>query len=260
MARLLCAMFALTVLVYHAAGSDEDDIRTLQGTWVVVSGEKGGKKGEGPDFETFAVKFRLTIDGNQYQSSGPGSEDASGTIRVDSSRSPKKITFTRTDGTQTKGIYEFQDGMLRLNSGRPGDPRPAAFKTEGGAAIFLVLKKHKKDKDAIQGTWAVVSVEAEGKPLATGTKQVWVITAEKITWKEGDKVKDAVTMKYHLDAEKKPKTIDLDHPAKEVGALQGIYQLEGDRLKICFGKERPKEFATKGGTDHRLVVFKRQKP
>jgi uncharacterized protein (TIGR03067 family) len=46
----------------------------------------------------------------RYRSSGPGSEDANGTVEVDPSKSPKEITLTREDGKQTKGIYERRTG------------------------------------------------------------------------------------------------------------------------------------------------------
>ncbi len=139
-------MLALALVVLQAqVWAGEDDAKRLQGTWVVASAEKRGKKGVGPDFEAFAAKFRLTIQGDKYRSSGPGSEHTKGTFRVDPSKSPKEITFTRADGKQTRGIYEFRDGMFRLCSGRPGDPRPKEFKTgAGSSAILLVLKQKAK--------------------------------------------------------------------------------------------------------------------
>jgi uncharacterized protein (TIGR03067 family) len=144
MVRWLSAMVVLGFVIPQARAGGED-VKRLQGTWVVVSGEKGGKKGAGADFETFAAKFRLTITGTKFRSSGPGSDDAGGTFQVDSAKKPKEITFTRDDGKQTKGVYEFRDGLLRLCSGRPGDPRPKGFQTEEGSpAILLVLKQKTK--------------------------------------------------------------------------------------------------------------------
>jgi len=127
------------------AGTDADDLKQLQGTWVVVAAERGGKKAEGPDYEKFAAGFRLVIEGDMFRAVGPGSDDSAGTVRVDTSGTPKEITFTRKDGKQTRGVYELRDGTLRLCSGSAGDPRPKEFKTApGDTAILLTLKKQAK--------------------------------------------------------------------------------------------------------------------
>jgi uncharacterized protein (TIGR03067 family) len=92
---------------------------------------------------------------------------------------------------------------------------------------------------------------------------VRVVEGDKFTIKVGDKAMRAATMK--LDPSKKPKWIDItftDGPEKGKTRL-GIYMLDGDTHKICYGdlgKERPTEFVSKPGTGHRLVVFKRAKP
>jgi hypothetical protein len=44
--------------------------------------------------------------------------------------------------------------------------------------------------------------------------------------------------------------------------VPGIYDLEGDTLKLCFARpvqERPKEFTTKSGTAFLVCVYKRHK-
>jgi hypothetical protein len=44
--------------------------------------------------------------------------------------------------------------------------------------------------------------------------------------------------------------------------LLGIYELDGDTVKFCFGgpgKERPTEFTTKEGSMRTLSVWKRDK-
>jgi uncharacterized protein (TIGR03067 family) len=67
-----------------------------------------------------------------------------------------------------------------------------------------------------------------------------------------------------LDPDKTPKTIDLTLTggSNKGKTLAGIYQLDGDNLKVCLfgvGKDRPKEFDTKKGTDGMLLVLKRKK-
>ena len=63
-----------------------------------------------------------------------------------------------------------------------------------------------------------------------------------------------------LDATTKPKQMDATSTEKEV--MLGIYELDGDRYKVCFaatGNPRPSEFASKPGSGNLLQVWKRKK-
>ena len=69
---------------------------------------------------------------------------------------------------------------------------------------------------------------------------------------------------YVLDPSAKPKSIDWRDGGKNGPSkpLAGIYELEGDELKICWGKEgagRPEAFATAPGTGEWLWVMNRAK-
>jgi uncharacterized protein (TIGR03067 family) len=120
----------------------------------------------------------------------------------------------------------------------------------------------KKELNKLQGTWQMVSHEVDGKPDTALKGAMRFVEGDKFTIKKDDKVMRAATMK--LDPTKKPKWIDItftDGPEKGKTRL-GIYALEGDTQKICYGdldKERPTEFVSKPGTGHRLVVFKKVK-
>ena len=62
---------------------------------------------------------------------------------------------------------------------------------------------------------------------------------------------------YEIDASKNPREIDfIRGKTKQIG----IYELNGDRLKLCVGPsdDRPKEFTTKPRTDHSMFVLKRK--
>jgi uncharacterized protein (TIGR03067 family) len=124
----------------------------------------------------------------------------------------------------------------------------------------------KKDLDGLQGTWRLVSAMRDGEALPKDkVKKTTIVIkedhyqddtflfpelAEYATSKEG-------TIK--LDATKKPKQMDATSTAKEV--MLGIYELDGDRYKVCFaptGKPRPSEFASKLGSGNLLQVWKRK--
>jgi uncharacterized protein (TIGR03067 family) len=129
-----------------------------------------------------------------------------------------------------------------------------------------VPKDERKDKDKIQSTWKMVSMESEGKIESTddAKDKRLVITAEMMCVTErGEKTKEEI--KYTLDDSKKPKTIDLEmvQPDGPKMKLLGIYELDDDTLKICInpsGDKRPTEFATSPGSSVRMLVLKRDKP
>jgi uncharacterized protein (TIGR03067 family) len=117
----------------------------------------------------------------------------------------------------------------------------------------------KKDAENIQGTWKVVSMEHAGeKAPEDKIKDVkFVIGDGTIAIKDPRREEKA---KFKLDPTKTPKTIDLTAERNE--AVQGIYELKGDSLKLCFikgGGERPSQFATKAGTEQALIVLEREK-
>lgn len=130
------------------------------------------------------------------------------------------------------------------------------------AVLLVAADDAKKDAENIQGIWTVVSAERDGKKMPEKeTKNV------KVTFKDGvmSVSREARDEKagYKLDPAKKPKTIDFtpDQDKKEKPAL-GIYELDGDNLKLCWSKEggaRPTEFVSKADSDVMLIVLKREK-
>lgn len=122
----------------------------------------------------------------------------------------------------------------------------------------------KKDLEKFQGKWEAVKLvrggesmpEEQVKPLRL------VITGDKRVLKVGEEVHSDATFK--LDASKKPKTIDITvkEGPLEGKTVKGIYTFEGDTHKICLtleGDERPKDFESKEGSNHLLMIFKRAK-
>jgi uncharacterized protein (TIGR03067 family) len=129
------------------------------------------------------------------------------------------------------------------------------------AALAAAPAPEVKDQDRIQGTWKVVRLIVNGEdlpPEVIGKGQL-IFKDDKLTFKDGDRTKDAT---FTLDPKKTPPAIDLREPGKDGKVLRGIYQLDGDDLKICipfFGEERPKEFASLTGSRHGLYTLRREK-
>lgn len=120
-----------------------------------------------------------------------------------------------------------------------------------------------KDNDTNQGTWVPASAELAGMMFPDEIRKSikLVIKGDKYTATVG-KMIDQGTVKLNPSA--KPKEMDItgtEGPNKGKTFL-AIYERDGDTLRVCYdlgGKERPKEFKTKEGTQLFLVTYKRDK-
>jgi uncharacterized protein (TIGR03067 family) len=120
----------------------------------------------------------------------------------------------------------------------------------------------KKDLDGLQGSWKLVSAMRDGEALLKDKvkKTTIVIKDDTFLFPELAEYATSKDGTIKLDATKKPKQMDATSTEKEV--MLGIYELDGDRYKVCFaptGKPRPIEFASKPGSGNLLQVWKRKK-
>lgn len=121
--------------------------------------------------------------------------------------------------------------------------------------------KAKKDQEAFQGTWVVVTAERDGKqaPASDLKHMKLVIDGDHFTF-HGPNGEEAGTFK--LDPTTSPKAIDVmptSGPDKGKIVL-GIYELDGtERHRACFaspGKDRPKAFSAGAGSGNELYEMK----
>lgn len=121
----------------------------------------------------------------------------------------------------------------------------------------------KKDVDAIQGTWKIVALEADGKQAPAEIVATLKLTfkGDTLTFTPGEPGFSNYT--YKLDPTTKPASFDMTHAdGDNKGETQkGIYSLEGNHLRICLGKadNRPKEFTTTANSGQALYTMEREK-
>ena len=125
----------------------------------------------------------------------------------------------------------------------------------------------KKEMKKLDGTWVAQSVvrdprekgegESEGKDLRI------IVSGFKVVVKAAGEDKTLGKAVIKIDPTKKPKTIDITGEG-EMAAVLGIYELERDTLRVCWGPsekmERPTQLTSKPGSGQSLVVLKLGKP
>lgn len=259
-----------------AVAAEGDDVRcgleALQGKWRAVALEAGGKrlpKDAVPDF-----LFIVGADGTSIGRMGKSEYQAN--ISVDPTKDPKTIENAHETGAQKGkkqfGVYKLEGNKWTVCMTVPGaaeKDRPQNFDTKGTTNVVFVFERVKDDDKPdvakefkkFQGDWTFESVEAGGKKLAAAPFKGRTVTfdGDKYFVKRGDKVEEAAIQK--LDPSKSPKTLDVtvtDGPNKGAVML-GIYEFDGDTLKVCFdpeGRMRPTDFKTADGSPAVLVIHK----
>lgn len=119
----------------------------------------------------------------------------------------------------------------------------------------------KKEIEKFQGTWVITSWVRDGKADKSHE-------GGKVTFKgrnfERTSAKETVKGTIKPNPKTKPKELEttLTEGPDKGKTLAGIYEFEGETLKICYAgpdKDRPKDFTSKPESGHFLLVFKRDK-
>ena len=116
------------------------------------------------------------------------------------------------------------------------------------------------DADLLQGTWKVESIEFDGKKDGDTENLAFLFRGNEVMIRDRPDTDNYEP--FQLDQTRRPKTIDIGKPdPKKSGLTPGIYELNGDRLTICFVKEanamRPTAFESKPGTQTVLIALTR---
>src|SRR5690348_10693609 len=109
---------------------------------------------------------------------------------------------------------------------------------------------NQKDLEKMQGDWALESMVNNGGPVPEDDAHSLFRTVKSDSYTVFLFDKPISKGTFKIDATKNPKTIDFfpGNTADKTKAMAGIYEIEGDKLKICYaqpGKDRPQEFESK---------------
>ncbi len=119
-----------------------------------------------------------------------------------------------------------------------------------------------REQQRLEGTWRVIAVETEGKPIPAREYRDLLLTFKngKFTAKRGDE--EAQEGTYVINPARNPKEMDIertDGPAR--GQKQAaVYSLAGNLLKICACEAatgRPAGFDTRDRPGHTLMTLRR---
>ena len=129
------------------------------------------------------------------------------------------------------------------------------------AGLLLGADDPKKELDKLQGEWSAVSLERDGNKLPDEMLKTVkrTVTGESYTIAFGEMMFKGT---FKIDVSKTPKTIDIVREEDKDTPIKGIYELDGDTYKVCYGapgKDRPTEFSAKEGSGNTMSVWKKAK-
>lgn len=143
--RLPLLMVLVVGLLARANAQDDAkaELKKLEGTWVMVSGEQEGK----PLSEEVVKNARLVIKGNEHDVK-VGSDVFKGTHKVDPTKKPKEIDSSDVEGPHKgktiRGIYEVDGNQFKVCFAPPEKERPKEFTTKSGTGHILHVWKRQK--------------------------------------------------------------------------------------------------------------------
>ncbi|QEG30224.1 ECF RNA polymerase sigma factor SigE [Gemmata obscuriglobus] len=120
--------------------------------------------------------------------------------------------------------------------------------------------KKAPDFGDLQGRWVVVAMEGDGEKVPADVLEGmrWAIKGDQIT---ASQPRSTGKMAFKLNPDKTPKEIDLtslDGTLKGTTS-PGIYELDGPKLRVCFGeKVRPTTFATAQGDGRTMIALEKE--
>jgi RNA polymerase sigma factor (sigma-70 family) len=171
-----------------------------------------------------------------------------------------------------KGKFKFSAGYrISKTFAAKYDSWSGEVKAEVVIPVQETPRKVTADETKLQGTWRITALEFDGEKFGADRPEIKegkaIITDNVITLKVkkllavGGTLDTTNPMVFKLDPATKPKRILLNAFTKE--PFRGIYELDGDTLRLCYSPyadaEAPAEFAAPAGSQRWLYSFQRIK-
>ena len=132
----------------------------------------------------------------------------------------------------------------------------SAIARKSGFAAWPGLARHVEQLRSLEGHWQFVTLEVDGTtmPAPAFERSRMLIDGDRFRMESPEAHYEGI---FTIDVEAKPAQIDIEFiEGPEAGKWSyGIFQLDGDELRICLGlvgSPRPERFATSAGSGHAL--------
>jgi RNA polymerase sigma factor (sigma-70 family) len=196
------------------------------------------------------------------------------------------LSQLRTAGATVLAVGLIAVGLMAASptepSGESGQENPVAKANAEPASPQVAAKqtpaaKVRPDREAMQGLWLVtrndMSKQTEKKENAIqrpslGKQHILIDGDLWRVWFDtgpgGPQMMLPSSLIVKLEPGKNPKWLDLGGPHDSIkGTTRAIYELEGDKLRICFGNpgksQRPAEFQIDDESDMMVMHLEREK-
>lgn len=132
------------------------------------------------------------------------------------------------------------------------------------ALLGLPTTSQSGEKPVVQGKWKIVKTEYDGADSKPNDSGVLVVAESTITYRfDGGWIfgsNASVEYRYKIDTSKIPNTIDLISKGEDgkENVLRGIFEVHGREVKVCLGKERPRDYTTRKDSERVLLILRRR--
>jgi uncharacterized protein (TIGR03067 family) len=233
-----------------AGGPQAADGVAILGRWAFVSMEEDGEVERQENLKEMEIKF--TSDLMIFRDPKVYGQPDRDKYKLNESKKWIEIAPKGDEAKKFVALYELKGNDLRIcmNNDPESSEQPTAFKSEpqGPNGMLLTLRRvvigtdsaSKQDLEDFQGTWKIEYTFAGGKrrELPGATVE---FDGEDFLKRRGVGAQPEREFEIRLDASKSPKQIDLHNHNINVKCY-GLYELNGNELKICFN-ERSKSDA-----------------
>lgn len=114
---------------------------------------------------------------------------------------------------------------------------------------------------SLDGTWKLIRAELDGEamPESVAMKTELTLAAGTYIVRFAGEIVDRGTFEIGSSAEARTITLHGTEGPNAGRTIPSIYQLAGDRLRVCYGLRgvAPTEFVTTGGDQHYLAMYRR---